>query len=332
MMIISLQNIAFYFKGLQRFFVYFCTLIIGSTNALSEPESATNERANELELLEQSIAVNETSFADLVPEAKKKIRWFNGAKVKTDISIIYFHGFSASRQEISPVTERIADKLGANAFYTRLTGHGRSGDAMAEATVEAWKQDAREAFKIAQEIGNKVIVVSTSTGATLATWAAAQEFSSAMVANIMVSPNFGIASRSGEIVRWPLGLKFAKLVSGDYRSFEPRSESHRLFWTERYPMEALVPMVKLVDEVAELDKSTITVPQLLIYSPKDTVINVDKVVSTAKEFTNSDTVLSAFTTSQDQGQHVLAGDACSPASNDSMISLIHNYLVKQLIN
>jgi len=28
-MVISLQNIAFYIKGLQRFFLYFCTLVIG---------------------------------------------------------------------------------------------------------------------------------------------------------------------------------------------------------------------------------------------------------------------------------------------------------------
>lgn len=323
-MVISLQNIAFYIKGLQRFFLYFCTLVIGSTNAFSEPENTTND----LELLEQGIEVGETSFDDLVPEAKKKIRWFNNAKVKTDISIIYLHGFSASRQEISPVTERVADKLGANAFYTRLAGHGRSSDAMAEATVDAWKQDAEEAFNIANKIGNKVIVVSTSTGATLATWAATQGFSSNTIANIMISPNFGIANRSGEIVRWPLGLKFAKLVSGDYRSFEPRTESHRLFWTERYPMEALVPMVRLVDEVAELDKSTITAPQLLIYSPNDTVINVDKVLSTAEQFVNSETTLSPFTTSEDAGQHVLAGDACSPASNDDMVALVYNFIVK----
>lgn len=282
---------------------------------------------NNLKLLEQKIALSEKAFADIVPEASKLIRWFSDNPTKTEFSIIYLHGFSASRQEISPVTERVADLLGANVFYTRLVGHGRSEDAMAEATVEDWKLDAQKAYDIAKELGDKVILISTSTGATLATWLVAQSLSDDVVASVMVSPNFGIANRTGELVRWPLGLKFAKLVSGDYRSFIPKNDLHRLYWTERYPMEALVPMIKLVDEVDEMDKSAITVPQIMIYSPDDRVINVEKIESTAKEFSNSDTQLSQFKLSEDEGQHLLAGDACSPGSNDAMVELIHNYLL-----
>ena len=278
-------------------------------------------------LLEQKIASDEKTFSDIVPEANKMIRWFGDTPSKTDFSIIYLHGFSASRQEISPVTERVADLLGANVFYTRLAGHGRSEDAMAEATVEAWKLDAEKAVEIAKNIGHEVVLISTSTGATLATWLATQAISDDVVASVMISPNFGIANRTGELVRWPLGLKFAKLVSGDYRSFEPKNDLHRLYWTERYPMEALVPMIKLVDEIDEMDKSSITVPQILIYSPDDSVVNVEKIESAAKEFTSSNTQLSRFTLSEDEGQHLLAGDACSPGSNDAMVELIHNYLL-----
>ena len=317
-----MKNISYNVNRLKKFLFCIYALI-----GLSSPSNATaNRDYQKLTLLESSINDAESQFADLVPEAKKQIRWFNNERVRSEYAIVYLHGFSASRQEISPVTERVADLLSANVFYPRLTGHGRSADAMRDGSVEKWQQDTRNAYATAQQLGDKIIVISTSTGATLATWLAAQTFSSALVANVMVSPNFGIASRSGEIVRWSWGLRLAKWMNGDYYSFEPQNEAHRLFWTERYPLEALVPMVKLVDDVVAMDKSTIRIPQLIIYSPNDQVVNVDRIIEIASEFSQSPTELVPFTTSQDPSQHVLAGDACSPESNDAMVELIANYL------
>ena len=58
--------------------------------------------------------------------------------------------------------------LGANLFYTRLTGHGQDGAAMAEGSVNAWINDYAEAMAIGRAIGDKVVVIGTSTGASLA--------------------------------------------------------------------------------------------------------------------------------------------------------------------
>lgn len=300
-------------------------LAIGVAVALTLKLNTAAATQTNLPELEAAISAAESNFTDIVPGAEKSIRWFKSVQ-QTELAIVYLHGFSASAREISPVTEQLADALGANVFYTRLTGHGRSDDAMATASVDRWLADTRQAYEIGQAIGKRVVVISVSTGGTLAAWLATQPFAKDMLANIMLSPNFGIKSRSGEIVRWPWGFALAKFMSGPYREFTPQSELHKKYWTERYPIEAVVPLVKLVDLVRALDFSQVTTPHLLIYSPNDRVIRVDRVQEFAAKLSSAAVQQVPFLESTDPYQHVLAGDACSASSNSSMLSLIENYL------
>ena len=87
---------------------------------------------------------------------------------KTPYSVVYLHGFSATRQETAPLAECVADSLGANLFETRLAGHGREREPLADVRAEDWLHDAAEALAIAARLGERVIVIGTSTGATLA--------------------------------------------------------------------------------------------------------------------------------------------------------------------
>ena len=106
---------------------------------------------------------------------EKEIIWADPAtKAKTPLAIVYIHGFSASKGEVRPLPDKVAAALGANLFYTRLTGHGQDGAAMADGSVNAWINDYAEAIAIGRAIGGKVVVIGTSTGASLATWAASQ--------------------------------------------------------------------------------------------------------------------------------------------------------------
>jgi len=282
--------------------------------------------------LEERLAQSEQAFDDIVDGTEKHIRWYSEQPHVSNLVIIYLHGFSASRQELSPVLETVADQMQANIVFTRLQGHGRDDDAMTEGTVDGWKNDVREAFEIATTVGNKVVLVGTSTGATLATWAATQNFAKKIRASILISPNFGVQNTSVWLMRWSWGVRLAKWLNGDYYSFTPVSEQHAQYWTERYPLEALTPMVQLVDEVVELDKSSISVPHLIVYSPADKVIDVKKALKTIEEFSNADVQLNPFSVSTDHVQHVLAGIACSPEATKPMVKVLTNYLQKQLIN
>ena len=279
-----------------------------------------------LDTLDEVLRIQESQYPDIVDGSEKTIRWYQGKRQQTELAIVYLHGFSASRQELSPTTELIADRLGANAYFARLQGHGRSDDAMAEATIDGWKKDARQALAIGHRIGKKVILISTSTGGTLATWLNTQSSAGDLLANIMVSPNFDVANKMPKIVTWPGGLTLAKWMTGDYHSFTPVSEQHDRYWTNRYPLEAVVPMFNLVDEVADLDKSKITTPQLIIYSPNDKVIDVEAIADAITEFESAQVETRLFLNSTDPYQHVLSGIACSPESTQEMVALISEYI------
>ena len=271
------------------------------------------------------LSQQEGQYQDIVSDAAKSIEWFDGIK-QTDIALVYLHGFSASAREISPVTENVAKALGANVYFARLTGHGRTGEAMAEASMEDWLRDTRDAWRIGQQIGKRVVMIGTSTGATLVSWLTSQDYAQDMLASILISPNFGVASRSAEIIRWDWGLKVAKLISGPTRGFEPQNELHERYWTETYPMEALQPMLQLVDQVLDQDHSQTQIPHMMVFSPNDKVIRVDRIRQIAEQMSASDVKLVEFLDATDPAQHVLAGEACSPSSTNQMVTLIEDYV------
>lgn len=294
---------------------------------------ATNVTAFDLDTVSQELQISEARHADIVPGTEKNISWFAQPNTKTAISIVYLHGFSATHKELSPMTEQLAQKLEANVFYSRLTGHGRSDDAMAEATTMAWKLDATEAYDVGALIGHRVVLIGTSTGGTLSTWLSAQPFVDKVLANILVSPNFAVKSSGAWVLKNPVGLWLAKQLSGDYRGFEPVNDFHAKYWTERYPLDALVPMLELLDEVDELDKSRVTIPQMMVYSPNDQVIDVDKALETAQEFTSAKVTLVPFTTSTAPGQHVLVGRGSTDGNDvkeqvDNMLEILVPYVQK----
>ncbi|HXV99346.1 MAG TPA: hypothetical protein VEC93_13065, partial [Anaerolineae bacterium] len=132
--------------------------------------------------LDGYLAESEAQFPDLISDTGKTIIWANAAKTKTPLALIYLHGFTATRQEAAPLCDNIAARLGANLFYTRLTGHGRSGQALGAAMANDWLNDTLEALEIGKRLGDKVIVIGSSTGGTLATWHALQADDEAVLA------------------------------------------------------------------------------------------------------------------------------------------------------
>ena len=125
--------------------------------------------------LDAYLVKREANTPNLRAGLGREIIWaFPSSKAKTPISIVYVHGFSASKGEVRPLPDLVAKALGANLYYTRLTGHGQDGAAMATATVNDWVNDYAEAMAIGRAIGEKVIVMGTSTGGGLITWGLTQ--------------------------------------------------------------------------------------------------------------------------------------------------------------
>ncbi|MEM7537912.1 MAG: alpha/beta fold hydrolase [Chloroflexota bacterium] len=281
--------------------------------------------------LDRYLAESERQFPDITPGAEKTIVWADPEwRNDQPLALVYIHGFTATRQETAPVADLVAESLGANLVYTRLRGHGRSDDAMAEATVNGWINDAVEAVAIAEEIGDEVVVIATSTGAPLITWMAANgHLDEDVSAMVFLAPNFGPANMSTEILLWPWGMQLTRLILGPYRETEPVSKEHAMYWTTRYPTEALLPMMGTVQLARQSDLSLIEQPLLALYSEADTVISLPQMKRAFEEFGSTPKELIAIET-DDPGGHILAGAIRSPDTTEPVAQRIIEFLTTVL--
>lgn len=265
------------------------------------------------------IATSEARFDDLRPGNERQIVWaYPASRARTPLSIVYIHGFSASPGELRPLPDLVAQKLGANIYYARLSGHGRSGDAMLEASVHSWVNDVAEAIAIGRRLGERVVVMATSTGASLATWAATQpELMRDVAGLVQFSPNYGVQATGSSLLTMPWAKQMVQLIIGERRSFEPKNEKHARYWTSDYPSLALLPMASLVKLADTADAGTISIPSLFVYSPLDQVIRPDLLKRKAAAW-GAPTKSIEVTNDDDPNHHVIAGDALSPSTTGSL--------------
>ncbi|MEL7184353.1 MAG: alpha/beta hydrolase, partial [Pseudomonadota bacterium] len=202
------------------------------------------------------LADQEGLVADLDPDHAKSILWATAPGQRTDLAIVYVHGFSATKWEIRPVPDRVAEAVGANLFLMRLSGHGRDGAALAEPRVQDWLTDLAEAMEVGRRLGDRVIVMSTSTGSTLAAILAADPALAAhrdgLAGLVMVSPNFKIAHPASVLLSLPAARHWVPLVAGAQRSFAPLNDRHARHWTTAYPTVAALPVQASIDYARDL--------------------------------------------------------------------------------
>ena len=260
------------------------------------------------------LSKQETKFNDLINGVEKRIIWAEKIGKKTPFSIIYIHGFSATSEEIRPVPDQISDILKTNLYYTRLTGHGRGPMAMAEPNVSDWMSDIAEAIEVGRQIGHRVIVISTSTGSTLAAAAALSPNLSRNVSGfIFISPNFGINNPLASLLTWPGARWWVPIVAGRMRSSTPRNKLHPKFWTTSYPTVATIPMAAIVKAVTEQDFSKVHIPALFYYSLADKVVKPQSTMEIVRAWGGKKTIINVTMTEQDDPySHVIMGDIISP--------------------
>jgi len=261
------------------------------------------------------LAQRESAYDNIRDGLQKEIVWANPAtRARTPLAIVYVHGFSASKGEVRPLPDIVAARLGANIFYTRLTGHGQDGLALASATVNHWINDLAEALAIGRMIGDEVVVMATSTGGGLAVWAASQPALMEKVrALVLVSPNLAIQNFGAALLTGPWGGQIANLVSGGERGFNPRNDKQAHFWTTRYPTAATLPVAAVARLARESAADKARVPALFVISDNDRVVN-PLVTRTVAALWGAPHELVTVNDADDADNHVLAGDALSPST------------------
>lgn len=272
---------------------------------------------------ERYLSEIESRFEDIRPGLEKEIIWANPAsRLRTPLAIVYIHGFSASKGEVRPLPDIVAGELGANLFYTRLAGHGRSQAAMGEASVNAWVNDLAEAIAVGRAIGERIVVIATSTGGTLASWGAAQPGLMRDVTGlVLLSPNFGTREEGGWMLLLPWGETLARWRIGETRGFEPSNELVRHYWTYRYPVTVLPTLVAMVTLARAQPFENVTIPALFFVSDGDKTVLPGETRRIAARW-GADHQIVTVENTEDPGMHVIAGDAVSPSTTRSIADRI----------
>jgi len=285
------------------------------------PKPRAQAPANPTEL-DAWLTTQEAKFNEIKPGNAKGIVWAAQPGQRTPWSVVYIHGFSASRLETAPLAENVAKALGANVFYTRLSGHGLPGSAMGEVSVQDWLADAEEALKIGQVLGDKVLIISCSTGSTLATWLGVHDRNAQVAGHVFVSPNFGPKDPRADLLNGPWGHQIAYAILGEQRSWAPASDAEANAWTTQYPTKALFPMMALVKGVRESALERFRAPVLVFYSASDDTVEPEQTKAAIARFSSANKQLLKVDYSDSKGQHVLAGAIKAPKAVEPMAKTI----------
>lgn len=276
------------------------------------------------------IKAGKLKFAQLVTDSgliKQQLRpktdkMYVGKMTKSQYSICYVHGFSASRMELEPVVSRVASLLGANLFFTRLRGHGyKQPQILKTVSAQDWIEDTIECLEVAARTGDKVVLMGTSLGASLASLVAINT-KYKIHSLILVSPFFGIKDQKADLLAGYFGGYIADFYFKGYRSFKPVNPEQGEYWTTTYPASVLKPIMMISMAIRQTDFSKIKVPVFVAYSTKDEVIDINQVdkkyeqIQTQKRLDKDPTYLS----------HVLAGDIVNPRGNAKLQKNIHSFI------
>ncbi len=204
------------------------------------------EITENLTALEKHVKENEAQLKnEIKPGNESVIVWADKVPAKTPYSIVYLHGWSASREEGAPIHTETAKRFHCNLYLPRLANHGlKDMDGMRDLTAESLLTSAKEALAIATKLGDKVIIMATSTGASVALYLASEN--TCISGIVMYSPNVKIYTTAAKLLSGPWGLQVAKLISGNYFEFEADA-IRKKYWTNRYNIEALPQLQALLD-------------------------------------------------------------------------------------
>lgn len=220
--------------------------------------------------LEKYVAEKEADVKDLKPDNQARIIWANDSlKQKTEYAVVYLHGFSASQEEGAPLHEDFAKRYGFNLYLSRLEDHGRpDSNSFIHLTPENFLQSAEDAIDIGKKLGNKVIVMSCSTGATLSIiLAAAGEDIHSM---IMYSPNIDIYDPMSELLVYPWAEELSSLVMGGTYNRIVYDTMAQKYWNSIYHTNALFAIKTLIrDYMTEENFAKIKMPVFIGYYYKD---------------------------------------------------------------
>lgn len=168
-----------------------------------------------------------------------------GVKQPTPYSLVYLHGFTASQGEGAPLHRHFAERYGCNLFLSRLAGHGLREHAMSNFTLENLIDSAVFAYSAGRAIGDNVILMGTSTGASLALLLASRLPNIHSV--ITYSPLIRLRSRRARWISYPVVNEIAVHLFRLHTIHNySKDERESMYWYQNYPAESLKTLNRLL--------------------------------------------------------------------------------------
>ena len=233
----------------------------------------------------ESFVASKEEALSIKADNQARIIWADSAKQKTEYSLVYLHGFSASQEEGDPIHEEFAKRYGMNLYLSRLARHGlATADPFEILDPQQLLTSAKEAVAIGNILGDKTIVMSCSTGGTLALFIAANN-PEQVDGLICYSPNIAVHDSRASLLTKPWGKQIAKFsLGGEYYVTDGDDEEAK-YWYLQYRYEGLIALQQLLD--ATMKKETfcnIEDPLFVGYyfknkEEQDDVISVDAILN-----------------------------------------------------
>jgi pimeloyl-ACP methyl ester carboxylesterase len=270
--------------------------------------------------LEKYIEAQESKHK-LKPDNEARIIWADSGKKRTQYSVVYLHGFSASQEEGDPVHETFARTFGCNLYLARLADHGvDTTEQLLYFTADRLWNSSKEALAIGKALGDKVILISTSTGGTMALALAAQ-YPNDVFAMINMSPNVALRHPAAFISNNPWGLQLSRMVQGGkyYNPpFDPGVDTvaDLQYWNKKYRLEAVTQLEELLE--TKMTRSTfekVKQPCLTLYyfkseEDQDNQVKVSAILEMNKQLGTPDS-LKVIVPVPNGGGHVLGSHIVS---------------------
>lgn len=275
----------------------------------------------DLQELEDSLNQSEYYTQNIKYDNQARIVWYDSLiKKKTPISIVYLHGFTASGEEGNPTHKEFAERYGCNLYIARLDYHGLDGENQLQfMTAEGLYNDTKRAIAIGKKLGDEVILMSTSTGGTLALYYVANHGDIKGIINY--SPNIRVKQKASYLIDKPWGLQLIRFAYGGKYKIDECNDYDLEYWNCKTRLEAVIELQSLVDNtMLEETFEQITTPSFTAYYYKDKA-NMDPTVSVhAIKWMNSylatDSTKKRATAFPNAGTHVIANAKKSGAWED----------------
>ena len=228
-------------------------LILALTIALgpsaAEPELSAQLGTAKGSLVELAQRLEQAEAEQPVrPRVYAHIRWADSVPAQTEVAILYLHGFSGTWRDGSPAIEQVASMLHANLYVARLHAHGlQSAEPLLDFHPDSVYRSSVEALAIARRLGKHVVVIGTSTGATLGLLLASR-FPDVVSCVVNWSPNIRLAHPLSFLSNGPWGLELTKLIlGGAYREVVTDDTARNMYWYMKYRAEAIPQLQALLE-------------------------------------------------------------------------------------